>query len=183
MLHLARTSSSSRRRRLLSVSSAASLLRPLSTTPTPPALEMTSLFLPSLDGHHQLHVKRVRQPTHPPTHLIHLIHSTFTQIRSSSSSNSAPVCVLFHGAISDGRVFYSVKSQKGLGCYLAREGCDVFVADFRGRGASVPPISERHDHGQHELIVDDVRAVSDGVAALLEKTGINHQVSGVVIVS
>ena len=34
-----------------------------------------------------------------------------------------------------------------------------------------PPVSTLHNHGQHELIVDDVRAVSDGVNVLLEEEG------------
>ncbi|TFJ85615.1 hypothetical protein NSK_003124 [Nannochloropsis salina CCMP1776] len=47
--------------------------------------------------------------------------------------------------------------------------CDVFVADFRGRGLSRPPVSSLSNYGQHELIIDDVRAFSDGVAALLAR--------------
>jgi pimeloyl-ACP methyl ester carboxylesterase len=62
--------------------------------------------------------------------------------------------VLLHGAIENGRIFYS-RSGRGLAPFLAREGFDAFVADLRGRGDSQPPIGPRSSHGQTESIVEE----------------------------
>lgn len=63
--------------------------------------------------------------------------------------------LMLHGAIENGRIFYT-ESGKGLGCYLAEQGFDVYVADYRGRGESAPKIDQHTEHGQHHLIVEDI---------------------------
>lgn len=59
--------------------------------------------------------------------------------------------LLLHGSIEDGRIYYS-KSAKGLAPFLARQGFDVFVPDWSGKGQSKPPVSKYSTHGQTEAI-------------------------------
>lgn len=66
--------------------------------------------------------------------------------------------LMVHGAIENGRIFYT-ESGKGLACFLARQGYQVYVADLRGRGASQPAIAEQAEHGQFELITEDIPAL------------------------
>lgn len=68
--------------------------------------------------------------------------------------------LMLHGAISNGRVFYS-DSGKGLGPYLAEAGFCVYVLDLRGRGLSEPAIGAGAEHGQLESIRDDLPAVQE----------------------
>lgn len=78
----------------------------------------------------------------------HKIHLRL--INPTQASNKAPV-LLVHGAIEDGRIFYS-QSNKGLACELAKAGHPTYVVDLRGRGLSQPSIKEQPDHGQFEAI-------------------------------
>mgnify|MGYP000054680651 FL=1 len=99
-----------------------------------------SLFVPC--GEHRLHVRHIQ-----PGVAIH-----------------ADPILMVHGAIENGRIFYT-ESGKGLACFLARHGYQVYVADLRGRGQSTPAIAERAGHGQHELITEDLPALQHWVAA------------------
>lgn len=76
--------------------------------------------------------------------------------RIFKEGNKKP-CFLLHGAIENGRIFYS-KSGKGFAYYLAENGFDVFVADLRGRGKSTPNISEESNFGQTDIILEDINA-------------------------
>jgi alpha-beta hydrolase superfamily lysophospholipase len=79
-----------------------------------------------------------------------------------------PPCLLVHGAIENGSIFYS-KNGKGLGPYLAESGFDVFVADLRGHGLSTPTIAEeghKADYGQWETINVSIPSFAMAVAAL-----------------
>lgn len=73
--------------------------------------------------------------------------------------------LLLHGAIENGRVFYS-ESGKGFAPYLAEHGFDAFVGDLRGRGLSRPAISARSTHGQHEAITEDLPAFVDAIRSI-----------------
>jgi predicted alpha/beta hydrolase len=66
--------------------------------------------------------------------------------------------LMVHGAIEDSHIFYS-ESGKGLAPYLARQGFDVYVADFRGHGGSNPAISKESRYGQYEMICEDFPAM------------------------
>ena len=88
-----------------------------------------SIFLPQ--GEHQLHLRHVWQ-----------------------KKGGIPVFMI-HGVIENGLIFYT-KKGKGLACYLAEQGFDVYVADLRGRGESTPPINKNADHGQFETITQDI---------------------------
>ncbi len=58
---------------------------------------------------------------------------------------------MLHGAMSNGRVFYS-ESGRGLACFLARLGFEVYVLDSAGRGLSTPRLSRGVDPGQGKVI-------------------------------
>lgn len=87
-------------------------------------------------------------------HQLHLRHIW-------STPNGVPVLML-HGTIENGKIFYT-ESGKGLACYLAEQGFDVYVADFRGKGKSTPPIHENAQHGQFEIITKDIPLFIDEV--------------------
>jgi len=92
-------------------------------------INQESLFLPQ--GEHRLHVRHIWQ-----------------------QKGGTPVFML-HGAIENGLIFYT-KKGKGLACYLAEQGFDVYVADLRGRGESSPKIDANAKHGQFEAITEDI---------------------------
>lgn len=75
---------------------------------------------------------------------------------------SATPVLMLHGAIENGRIFYS-SSGKGLGCYLADQGFLVYSADFAGRGLSKPHASTGFDQSQHQLICQDIPALINDV--------------------
>jgi len=91
------------------------------------------------DGDHRLHIRRIFGDT-----------------------KGQPVLML-HGTIENGKIFYTDKG-KGLACYLAKLGFDVYVADFRGKGESRPTIAEENAHGQTESITRDIPLFLDFVA-------------------
>lgn len=68
---------------------------------------------------------------------------------------TAPCVLMLHGSLENGHIFYS-KSMKGLAPYLARNGFNVYVLDFRGRGKSTPAIGRGSSYGQTEAIVEDI---------------------------
>lgn len=82
-------------------------------------------------------------------------------------ANGVPVLML-HGAIENGRIFYT-DSGKGLASYLAEQGYDVYVADYRGRGLSTPSIKENQAHGQHETITQDIPELIKHIHQLTNK--------------
>ena len=94
-------------------------------------MRFQSLFCPTTEGH-KLHVMHISQP-----------------------GNQGEPVLMIHGMVEDGRIFYH-KSGKGLACYLAQQGFDVYVADLRGIGLSTPKIGPKSEHGQTETIRDDI---------------------------
>jgi len=112
------------------------------------------------DNGHQLHLRHIWQQT-----------------------GGTPI-LMIHGAIENGRIFYTEKG-KGLACYLARQGFDVYVADLRGRGNSKPSIDKGADYGQTEAITQDLPAFVRYVSA---QTGqkmhlVAHSWGGVLLAS
>jgi predicted alpha/beta hydrolase len=90
-----------------------------------------------------------------------------------------PVLML-HGAAEDGLIFYS-HGGRGLACYLARHGYQVFVADMRGKGKSWPAINQNSDFGFHELVSEDIPALAAMVRRVsggLEQTWVTHSMGG-----
>ena len=105
-------------------------------------MQQESIFI--VDDGHQLHLRHIwKKP------------------------GGVPIFML-HGLIENGLIFYTEKG-KGLACFLAEQGFDVYVADLRGRGNSTPAINRASSFGQFEAITRDI-------PLFLEKiTDINHQ--------
>lgn len=100
------------------------------------SLQVRSHFLPVPHSEHRLHVK------------------AFVPLQEVPKAS----VLLVHGAIEDGRIFYSQKG-KGFAPFLAQAGYAVYVMDLRGRGLSHPAIDKHSDHGQHETICEDIPQV------------------------
>ncbi|MEW6991198.1 alpha/beta fold hydrolase [Colwelliaceae bacterium 6441] len=99
------------------------------TLEVPLKLQQESLFIN--DAEHQLHLRHIYK-----------------------KANGVPVLML-HGVIENGKIFYT-QSGKGLACFLADHGFDVYVADFRGKGLSKPSLKANSSHGQFETITQDI---------------------------
>ncbi|GGP41321.1 alpha/beta hydrolase [Shewanella algicola] len=99
------------------------------------AILQHSLFIPYREGH--LHVRHI----HP----------------QAPHGATIPILML-HGAMSNGRVFYS-ESGRGLACYLANAGFDVYIMDTAGRGLSEPKIHRDFKLGQGEVIREQLPLV------------------------
>lgn len=91
-------------------------------------------------GHYSLHLRRL-QPHDP----------------------HRAVVLMLHGAIENGRIFYS-HNGKGLAGFLADRGCLVYSVDFAGRGLSKPHAREGLEHSQHQLICHDIPLLIDTLA-------------------
>lgn len=75
------------------------------------------------------------------------------------NSSTKGVVLMSHGAMEDGRIFYSLKKWKGLAPFLAKQGYDVFVMDGRGKGESAPSIERGMNYSQMEHICNDMHTV------------------------
>lgn len=102
-----------------------------------------------------------------------------------SGAAPGPPLLLLHGAIENGRIFYSA-SGKGLAPFLARNGFDVYVIDLRGHGKSLPPIDRSSSFGQTEAITEDIPACIEAVRKLrgyVPQQWIAHSWGGVLFSS
>lgn len=111
---------------------------------------------------------------------VHRLH-----LRRFTGDDEGPVVFLLHGAIENGRIFYS-RSGKGFAPWLAEQGFDVFVADLRGRGDSRPRIARGADHDQTDAILEDLPAFSDFIAECrpgAQQHWIAHSWGGVLMAS
>ncbi|WP_404948398.1 alpha/beta fold hydrolase [Shewanella sp. SR44-3] len=111
---------------------------------------------------------------------LHLRH-----ISPEVASNRTPILML-HGAMSNGRVFYS-DSGRGLGCFMAAAGFDVYVLDTAGRGQSGPKIARGFELGQGEVIREQLPLVHDYILSrhpLVDKVHwCGHSWGGVLMAS
>ena len=121
-------------------------------------MQQTSLYIN--DGDHQLHLRRIYQ-----------------------KEQCVPVLML-HGTMENGKIFYT-ESGKGLACYLAENGFDVYVADFRGKGLSTPSLASNPEHGQWELINKDIPLFIDFIKNKTQQKIhiISHSWGGVLLKS
>ncbi|OUS32270.1 alpha/beta hydrolase [Thalassotalea sp. 42_200_T64] len=126
-------------------------------------LQQESLFIE--DNGHQLHLRHIYKPT------------------TTGKPGGVPV-LMVHGAVENGRIFYTEKG-KGLGCYLAEQGFDVYVLDLRGRGKSTPLINAESDYGQFEVITHDLPLIIEHIFTLTEQPMhlISHSWGGVLVAS
>lgn len=65
------------------------------------------------------------------------------------------VVLMLHGAIENGRIFYSAHGR-GLGCFLADHGYRVYCVDFAGRGLSKPHVRQGFQQNQWQMIAEDI---------------------------
>jgi len=100
---------------------------------------------------------------HPIT--VPLANGAILTLQRFSGASPGPPVLMLHGAIENGRIFYS-ESGKGLAPYLARNGYDVYVIDLRGHGKSTPPIDSSSGFGQSESITEDIPACIEAVRKL-----------------
>jgi predicted alpha/beta hydrolase len=91
-------------------------------------------------------------------HKLHVRH-----ILPADGKVSAGKVLMIHGSIENGRIYYNEKGR-GLGCYLARQGFEVFIPDLRGRGLSAPAIGKGHTHAQFESVTEDLPKLINHVA-------------------
>lgn len=82
-----------------------------------------------------------------------------------NAENSIPLFCL-HGSIENGRIYYSKEGEKGFAPFMAKNGYDVFVVDLRGRGKSTPKISAASEHGQRDVILEDIPLISNHIKNL-----------------
>ena len=123
-------------------------------------LNATSLWVPVGSDDDQLHLRRMGDP-------------------------EGPTALAVHGAVENGRIFYS-GSGRGFAPLLARRGWDLWVLDLRGRGLSRPRVSRHSTWGQTEIIVEDLSAAADAVAAArgrLPQAWLCHSWGGVLVAS
>jgi pimeloyl-ACP methyl ester carboxylesterase len=102
-------------------------------------MEQKSIFIS--DGEHQLHLRHI-----------------------CKKPGGVPIFML-HGLIENGYIFYTEKG-KGLACFLAEQGFDVYVADLRGRGKSTPSINAKSSFGQYEAITRDIPLFLEKIQSL-----------------
>ncbi|KYL37286.1 MULTISPECIES: alpha/beta fold hydrolase [Pseudoalteromonas] len=95
-------------------------------------------------------------------------HQTLHLRRIANQKPSGPVVLLIHGAVENGKIFYT-HSNKGLAPFLAEHGYCCYVADLRGRGESKPAICKQARYGQTEAIVEDIPAFIEKIEQLESK--------------
>jgi len=121
-------------------------------------MQQASIFI--ADGEQQLHLRHIWQ-----------------------RQGGMPIFML-HGSIENGRIFYSEKG-KGLACFLAEQGFDVYVGDLRGRGKSRPLIDAKSSFGQFEAITRDIPLFLEKIQILNPQKIhlIGHSWGGVLLAS
>src|SRR5439155_14703124 len=80
------------------------------------------------------------------------------RVKPSGARTGVVVCL--HAMMTDGRYFGARRpSGDGFAHALAAVGLDVFVADFRGHGGSVPPVAGKHDWSFDDLVEHDLPTI------------------------
>lgn len=86
-------------------------------------------------------------------------------LRHIWKNNGGVPIFMLHGLIENSFIFYTEKG-KGLACFLAEQGFDVYVGDLRGRGKSHPAINAKSSFGQHEAITRDIPLFLEKIQSL-----------------
>lgn len=89
------------------------------------------------------------------------------RVRAHGSARGAVLCL--HAMMTDGR-YFGARRDGSFAATLAAAGFDVFVADFRGHGRSVPPRAGPDDWSFDDLVELDLPAL---VAATAEAARCN----------
>jgi predicted alpha/beta hydrolase len=104
-------------------------------------------------------------------------------VRALGASRGGVVCL--HAMMTDSRYFGARRGAGSFAHALAAAGLDVFVADFRGHGRSVPPRAGSGDWSFDDLVELDLPAIvaacarASGVAPG-ELTVLGHSLGGLV---
>ena len=90
----------------------------------------------------------------------------------------AVVCL--HAMMTDGR-YFGARRDGSFAAALAQAGLDVYVADFRGHGRSVPPRAGKDDWSFDDLVERDLPAIVEAVTAEASELAIlGHSLGGLV---
>jgi predicted alpha/beta hydrolase len=73
------------------------------------------------------------------------------------------VVVCLHAMMTDGR-YFGARRDQGFARFLAQAGLEVYVADFRGHGRSVPPFAGKDDWSFDDLVEHDLPTILTTVA-------------------
>ncbi|GGI72961.1 alpha/beta fold hydrolase [Shewanella gelidii] len=106
------------------------------------SFSQSSIFIPYRNG--ELHIRKIAADVYDAT--------------------KKPILML-HGAMSNGRVFYS-QSGRGLACFLANQGYRVYVLDASGRGLSTPKLQRGVDVGQGEVIKEQLPLIQSYILSV-----------------
>lgn len=85
----------------------------------------------------------------------------FDRVRARGERRGAVLCL--HAMMTDGR-YFGARRKGTFAATLADAGFDVFVADFRGHGNSVPPRAGTDDWSFDDLVEKDLPAIVQAVA-------------------
>jgi predicted alpha/beta hydrolase len=83
------------------------------------------------------------------------------RVRAHGERRGAVVCL--HAMMTDGR-YFGARRDGSFAASLAAAGLDVYVADFRGHGHSVPPYAGEGDWSFDDLVDKDLPAIISLVA-------------------
>lgn len=94
------------------------------------------------------------------------------------------VVVCLHAMMTDGR-YFGARRKGSFAAVLAAEGIDVYVADFRGHGRSVPPHAGQSDWSFDDLVEHDLPTILTAVSVtsgvpLAELMILGHSLGGLV---
>lgn len=84
------------------------------------------------------------------------------RVAALGERRGAVVCL--HAMMTDGR-YFGARREDSFATALARSGLDVYVADFRGHGRSVPPHARGGDWSFDDLVERDLPAIVSAAAA------------------
>jgi alpha-beta hydrolase superfamily lysophospholipase len=101
------------------------------------------------------------------------VRATGARVRATGGRRGAVLCL--HAMMTDGR-YFGARREGSFAAALAATGLDVYVADFRGHGRSVPPRAGKDDWSFDDLVELDLPAL---VAAVPADTAIlGHSLGG-----
>lgn len=105
--------------------------------------------------------------------------------RFHRGDSTYPPVLLIHGSIESGKIFFSA-SGKGFAPYLAQQGFDVFVADLRGKGSSLPAVSKKSKASQTDTITGEIPFLVEKIKEITGKNELHfgaHSWGGVLLLS
>jgi len=105
------------------------------------------------------------------------------RVRATTDRKGAIVCL--HAMMTDGR-YFGARRPVSFATTLADAGYDVFVADFRGHGRSVPPRAGADDWSFDDLVERDLPAIVEAVSAAAGCTAgelviLGHSLGGLAV--